>query len=239
MGGTLVTNRLLRQVLRQIERSGRRQRPLKRAIRTLNSEPDHMIYTSQGYQPIKLAARYWFMLALIWRLLDDDAAAEDKLKKARACTDRKPKFEAEVLYEHATLLIQHGWRLDAVPALFKRIVTLYEREDERELIAETLTNWGKFLYGRKQYEEAIAKFTDAERQWTGIQEQLGHIMSRSETQQMMETNFALLKALVAHNADQAKINQVAQKTIRYDRSMHRKLAAATTLRRITNKSSNG
>lgn len=235
MGGTSVTDHSLRKVLQQIERSRQRKRPLLRAIRLLDEDPDRVIYTTQGYPPIKQAARYWFMLALIWRLLNDDAAADDKLKKARACRDWKPTFEAEVLYEHITLLVRHGWRTDVVPALFKRIVTLYK--DGPELRARALTNWGKFLYGQKMYDEAHAKFTDAERQWTSIQEQLGHIMNPAERQHMMDTNWLLLKTLVAQKADQATINRVAKKTIRYDRSMARKGAATTALRRLNHKSS--
>lgn len=230
MGGTSVTDPLLRKVLQRIERSRQRKGPLLRAIRLLDSDPERMIYTSsQGYQPIRQTARYWFMLALIWRLLNDDPAADDKLKNARAC-NRRPMFEADVLYEHITLLVRHGWRTDAVPALFKRIVALYK--DEPELRARALTNWGQFLYGQKKYDEAYAKLIDAERQWTSVQEQLGHIMNPAERQHMMDTNWLLLKVLVAQKADQATINRVAQKTIRRDRSMSRKTAAATTLRRI-------
>jgi tetratricopeptide (TPR) repeat protein len=240
MGDTPKMDYLLRQVMQRIERSRRRQKPLRRAIQFLDKNPEYRIYTStQGYQPLKQAARYWFMLALIWRLLDDDRSADDKLKKARACRDRTPALEAEVLYEHITLLVRYGWRIDAVPHFFERIVALYKHERELELSARALTNWGKFLYGQKKYDEAHAKLIDAEEQWTTVQEQLGHIMSRAEVQGMMDTNWLLLKTLVAQKADRATINRVAQKTIRYDRNIHRKAAAATTLRRITNKVNNG
>jgi hypothetical protein len=238
MGGIAVTDHLLRQVLQRIERSRQRRGPLLRAIRLLDKDPDRVIYSSSlGYPPIKQAARYWFMLALIWRLLNDDPAADDKLKKARTCKDWRPTFEAEVLYEHTTLLIRHGWRTDAVPGLFKRIVALYK--DDPELRARALTNWGQFFYGQAKYDEAYAKLMDAERQWGVVQEQLGHIMSPADRQHMMDTNWLLLKVLVAQKADKTTINRVAQKTIRHDRSMARKAAAATTLRRITNKATNG
>lgn len=236
MGSAAEGQYVLQKVLRQIDGSHLRKRSLRRARQTLDSDTQIAVLTPNGYLAIRESALYWYMSALIWMLQNDDEAVGANFEEARNCKDRTKKLEADVLHEQVALLMRHGWRIDVIGKLLKRIVYLYE--EEPALHAHTLTTWGRFLNSQGDHDEAYAKLTGAERLWTNVQKRPGHIMGIEEKQRMMDSHFQLLKMRVVRGADPAVIKEMALKTLRYDRRPSHKAVAANVLRPRTRKTSN-
>lgn len=227
MGGTSVTNHDLRKAMQLID-EGRLFR-LWRARRVLESDTASGVDTGVSFVNMKKSALYKYVSALVWLLKEDDRAWAANLAEAQDSAGWSEELEANTLYEHATLLVEHKWRVDMAPRYLGQVVALSRSKRDRVRRARALTTWGKLLYGQKLYDEARSKLTDAERVWTTLRNQPGRLLSSDEKQWTMETDIWLLKTLVALRVDREEIKRLANKAIWRDPALYHKATALALL----------